>query len=51
MTRQVALSITRRGFSRGLAIVGTVAFAAYLGIYGSAVLLGACALFQRKELP
>ena len=31
---------------------GMIGFAfAYLGIYGSAVLLGACALFQRKELP
>ncbi len=37
----------------GLAIdPGMIGFAfAYLGIYGSAVLLGACALFQRKELP
>jgi phospholipid transport system substrate-binding protein len=32
MTRQVALSISRRGFSRGLAILGTVALAALVGV-------------------
>ena len=32
MTRQVSLSISRRGFSRGLAILGTVAIAALIGL-------------------
>ena len=32
MTRQVALSISRRGFSRGLAVLGTVALAALVGL-------------------
>ncbi len=32
MTRQVAPSITRRGFSRGLAVLGTVALAALLAL-------------------
>ena len=32
MTRQVALTISRRGFSRGLAILGTVALAALVGL-------------------
>ncbi len=32
MTRQVALSISRRGFSRGLAVLGTVALAASVGL-------------------
>ncbi len=32
MTRQVALSIPRRGFSRGLAVLGTVALAALVGL-------------------
>ena len=32
MTRQVALSISRRGFSRGLAVLGSVALAALVGL-------------------
>ena len=32
MTRQVALPISRRGFSRGLAVLGTVALAALVGL-------------------
>ena len=35
MTRQVALSISRRGFSRGLAVLGTVALAALVTLMGS----------------
>ncbi len=42
MTRQVAPSISRRGFSRGLAILGTGALAALLGLgVGPGVSLGA----------
>lgn len=32
MTRQVALSLSRRGFSRGFAVLGTVALAALVGL-------------------
>ncbi len=32
MTRQVALTISRRGFSRGLAVLGTVALASMVGL-------------------